>query len=100
MQNIPYEHFAAVELRTGTIMRVEPFPEARTPAYKVWADFGPEFGVKQTSVQITVHYKPENLVGKQIVGCMNLGSKKIAGFNSEFLCTGFPDANGAVVLIS
>jgi tRNA-binding protein len=100
MQTIPYDQFAAVELRTGTITRVEPFPEARKPAYKVWADFGPEIGVKQTSVQITVHYKAENLVGKQIVGCMNLGSKKIAGFNSEFLCTGFPDANGAVVLIS
>ena len=100
MQNIPYDQFAAVELRVGTITKAEEFPAARKPAYKVWADFGPEIGVKQTSVQITVHYKPEALIGKQIVGCMNLGSKNIGGFMSEFLCTGFPDANGAVVLVS
>jgi tRNA-binding protein len=89
-----------VELRVGTITKVEAFPEARKPAYKIWADFGAEFGVKQTSAQITVHYKLEELVGKQIVGCLNLGDKKIAGFTSQFLCTGFPDEQGAVVLIS
>ncbi len=100
MQTIPYEQFTAVALHVGTITRVEAFPEARKPAYKVWADFGPTLGVKQTSVQITVHYKPEDLVGKQIVGCLNLGTKKIGGFASEFLATGFPDAEGAVVLIS
>jgi tRNA-binding protein len=99
MQTIPYDQFAAVELRVGTVTRVEPFPAARKPAYKLWADFGPEFGVKQTSVQITVHYTPETLIGKQVVGCLNLDSKNIGGFMSEFLCTGFPDANGAVVLI-
>ena len=99
METIPYDQFAGVELRVGTVTRAEAFPEARKPAYKVWADFGPEFGVKQTSVQITVHYKPEQLVGRQIVGCLNLGAKKIAGFTSEFLCTGFPDADGAVILI-
>ncbi len=99
MENIPFEQFASVELRAGTVVRAEVFPEARKPAYKVWVDFG-EFGVKQTSVQITEHYTVEGLVGKQVVGCLNLGAKKIAGFTSEFLCTGFPDAGGAVVLIS
>ncbi len=72
----------------------------RKSAFKIWADFGPEIGIKQTSAQITVHYTPENLIGRQIVGCLNLGSRKIGPFTSEFLCTGFPDEQGAVVLIS
>jgi len=96
---ISYEQFEAVELRVGTVVRVEPFPKARKPSFKLWADFGPEFGIRQTSAQITVHYTPESLIGKQIVGCLNLGEKNIAGFISSFLCTGFPDENGAVVLI-
>lgn len=99
MQNIDFQQFVAVELRVGTVTRVEAFPEARKPAYKIWVDFGHDIGVKQTSAQITAHYKPEDLVGRQVVGCLNLGAKNIAGFTSEFLCTGFPDANGAVVLI-
>ena len=99
MQNIPYEQFAAVELRVGTITRVEEFPKARKPAYKIWADFGPELGEKQTSAQITVHYRLDELVGRQIVGCLNLGEKNIGGFMSQFLCTGFPDEQGAVVLV-
>ncbi len=99
MENIPYDQFAAVELRVGTITRVEEFPKARKPAYKIWADFGPEIGEKQTSAQITVHYKLDELVGRQIVGCLNLGEKNIGGFMSQFLCTGFPDEQGAVVLI-
>ena len=96
---IPYTQFEAVDLRVGTITRAEPFPKARKPAYKIWADFGP-FGIRQTSAQITVHYTPESLIGKQIVGCLNLGEKNIGGFISNFLCTGFPDENGAVTLIS
>ena len=100
MQTIPFEQFTAVELRVGTVMRAEEFPKARKPAYKLWVDFGPEFGVKQTSAQITVHYTPEALIGKQVVGCLNLGSRNIGGFMSEFLCTGFPDDAGAIVLIS
>jgi tRNA-binding protein len=64
MQTISYDQFAAVELRAGTITRVEEFPQARKPAYKIWADFGPEFGIKQSSVQITAHYKPESLIGR------------------------------------
>jgi len=97
---ISYEHFAAVELRVGTVIRAEAFPKARKPSFKLWADFGSEFGIRQTSAQITVHYTPESLIGKQIVGCLNLGEKNIAGFISNFLCTGFPDEKGAVVLIS
>jgi tRNA-binding protein len=100
MESISFDQFAAVELRAGTITRAEEFPKARKPAYKIWADFGPEYGVRQTSAQLTVHYKPEELVGRQIVGCLNLGEKNIAGFVSNFLCTGLPDAEGAVVLIS
>ena len=96
---IPYTQFEAVDLRVGTILRAEAFPKARKPAYKIWADFGP-FGIRQTSAQITVHYTPESLIGKQIVGCLNLGEKNIGGFISNFLCTGFPDENGAVTLIS
>jgi tRNA-binding protein len=98
MQTISYDQFTAVELRIGTVVKAEAFPKARKPAYKLWVDFGPEFGVKQTSAQITVHYTPESLVGRQVVGCLNLGEKNIAGFISQFLCTGFPDAEGAIVL--
>jgi tRNA-binding protein len=98
MQAVPYDQFAGVELRIGTVTRVEEFPKARKPAYKIWADFGPEFGLRQTSAQLTVHYKPEELVGRQVVGCLNLGEKNIGGFISQFLCTGFADESGAVVL--
>jgi tRNA-binding protein len=97
---ITYEQFSAVELRVGTIIKAEPFPKARKPVYKLWVDFGAEFGMRQTSAQITVHYTPEELLGKQVVGCLNLGEKNIAGFISSFLCTGFPDEKGEVVLIS
>lgn len=100
MQTIPFDQFKAVELRVGTVTKAETFEKARKPAYKIWVDFGPEIGVKQTSAQITVHYTPEQLIGKQVVGCLNLGSKNIGGFTSEFLCTGFPDMAGAVVLIA
>lgn len=98
MDLITYEDFERVQLRTGTITKVEEFPKARKPAYKVWADFGSEIGVLQTSAQITVHYTPETLVGKQIVGCVNLGEKNIGGFMSQFLLVGFADKTGAVSL--
>ena len=97
---INYEQFAAVELRVGTVIRAEDFPKARKPAYKLWVDFGEEVGIRQSSAQITAHYTPETLIGKQVVGCLNLGEKNIGGFISNFLCTGFPDENGEVVLIS
>lgn len=100
MNVIPYEQFASVELRVGTITRAENFERAKKPAYKIWADFGTEIGIKQSSAQVTAHYSAEQLVGRQIVGCVNLGAKNIAGFQSEFLCTGFADADGNIVLIA
>ena len=95
---IDFAYFSAVELRVGTVVRAERFPEARKPAYKVWVDFGPEIGEKKTSVQITVHYTPDELVGRQVVGLVNLPSRQIGPFVSEFLLMGFADENGAVVL--
>lgn len=95
---ISYDEFEKVDLRSGTITKVEEFPRAKKPAYKVWVDFGADIGVKQTSAQITVHYTPEALVGRQVVGCVNLGEKNIAGFTSQFLLVGFPDDNGAICL--
>ena len=80
---ISYGEFAAVDIRSGTVLRVESFPRARKPAYKVWIDFGEEWGIKQTSAQITVHYTPESLLGCQVLACVNLGEKNIAGFRSE-----------------
>jgi len=96
--NISYEEFERVQLRSGTVIRVEPFPKAKKPAYQIWVDFGPEFGIKQTSAQVTVHYTPETLIGKKIIGCINLGPRNIAGFISEFLLTGFADETGAICI--
>jgi tRNA-binding protein len=96
---ISYDDFEKVELRSGTIIKAEPFPRAKKPAYKIWADFGPILGIKQTSAQVTVHYTLDSLVGKQIVGCINLGSRNIAGFLSEFLLVGFADEKGAIRLL-
>lgn len=95
---IKYEDFERVDLRSGTIVKVEEFSRTKKPAYKVWADFGTEIGVKQTSAQITVHYNFDSLVGKQIIGCINLEPKNIAGFTSEFLLVGFADEQNAVCL--
>lgn len=95
---ISYEDFERVDLRSGTIVKVEEFPRAKKPAYKVWVDFGAELGVLQTSAQITVNYTPELLVGKMVVGCVNLDEKNIAGFTSQFLLVGFSDQNGAICL--
>lgn len=95
---ISYDDFTKVELRSGTIVKAEPFPRARKPAYKVWVDFGEEFGVKQTSAQITENYDVNDLCGHQVMGCVNLEPKNIAGFQSEFLLVGFYDQNNAVAL--
>lgn len=97
---ITYDHFEKVDFRSGTIVKAEPFPRANKPAFKVWVDFGKEIGVKQTSAQVTVHYTLESLLGRQVVGCVNLGDKNIAGFTSEFLLVGFPDQNGATCLVT
>ena len=95
---ITYEDFEKVDLRSGIIVKVKEFPRAKKPAYKVWVDFGKELGILQTSAQITTHYTPELLVGKMVIGCVNLGEKNIAGFTSQFLLVGFSDQNGAICL--
>ena len=97
---ISYEEFQKVDLRSGTIVKVEDFPRAKKPAYKVWVDFGPDLGVLQTSAQITTNYTPEVLTGKMVIGCVNLGEKNIAGFTSQFLLLGFTDPKGAICLAS
>ncbi len=98
MNIISYEQFQNVDLRSGTIVKAEVFKKTRKPAYKIWADFG-HLGILQTSAQVTVNYTPETLIGKSIVGCINLGEKNIAGFVSQFLLVGFSDEQGAIRLI-
>lgn len=95
---ITYQDFENVDLRSGTVVKAELFSRAKKPAYKVWVDFGPAIGILQTSAQVTVHYTPESLIGKQVMGCVNLGERNIAGFISQFLLVGFPDKNGSICL--
>lgn len=98
MKQITWDEFVQVELRAGTILAVEDFPEARTPAYRLTIDFG-ELGVKRSSAQITHLYNKQELVGKQVVGVVNFPPKRIAGFQSEVLTTGFYLPSGEVVVI-
>lgn len=97
MKTLSWDEFEKVELRAGTVVRVEPFPEARKPAYRIWVDFGP-FGVKQSSAQLTKLYKGEELVGRQVIGVINFPTKQIAHFTSQVLITGFILDKGEVVL--
>lgn len=94
---ITWADFEKVELRAGTIIDVEDFPEARKPAYRIKADFG-EFGIRQSSAQITKHYTKTELINMQIIGVLNFPDKNIAGFTSEFLVTGFADEHGDIIL--
>lgn len=97
MDVINWADFEKVELRAGTIVEVIPFPEAKKPAWKLKVDFG-GLGLKWSSAQIITHYQAEDLIGKQIIGVVNFPKKQIGKFMSEFLVTGFPDENGAIVL--
>jgi tRNA-binding protein len=97
METIAWHDFEKVELRAGTVLEVLDFPQARKPAYKLKVDFG-KFGTRWSSAQITRHYTKEELIGRQIIGVVNFPKKQIANFMSEFLVTGFADANGDIIL--
>ena len=93
------EEFFAIDLRVGTVTRAEPFPEARKPSIRLWIDFGAELGERRSSAQLTRRYKPESLVGRQVVAAVNLGDRRIAGFVSQALVLGAMPAPHDVVLL-
>lgn len=100
MSDISFDDFLKVDIRVGRVTRAEPYPEARKPAIKMWVDFGGTLGERKTSAQVTAHYTPETLVGRQVVAVVNFPPRQIGKFMSEILVLGVPDETGEVVLLA